>query len=168
MCLALLFHSHQYARVGAIHLSWFLIQCRCSCSGMGLCVCVCATTCTVHKLVSMQVLVHVTAPPHPLHFLLPTPYISSSPSLTFPPPPAYSRQLADLCVDDRAAVRKSASQTLFSTISAHGTLLCQETWHEVLAPVSAYVCTCVVCVCLCVECVHMTNDSLSFHGITVA
>ena len=110
-------------------------------------------------------------PPHPLHFLLPVPYISSSSSLTSSLP-AFSRQLADLCVDDRAAVRKSALQTLFSTISAHDTILCQETWHEVLAQVCTYVCTCVVCkyvcVCLCVECVHMTIDSLSFHGITVA
>ena len=42
------------------------------------------------------------------------------------------RRLSDLCVDDRAAVRKSASQTLFSTISAHGTLLQRETWQGVL------------------------------------
>ena len=47
-----------------------------------------------------------------------------------------SRHLSDLCVDERAAVRKSASQTLFSTISAHGTLLQQETWKDVLWKVS--------------------------------
>lgn len=43
----------------------------------------------------------------------------------------YSR-LGDLCVDSRPAVRKSAGQTLFSTISAHGGLLSQATWHSVL------------------------------------
>ncbi|XP_058791911.1 protein MON2 homolog isoform X3 [Phymastichus coffea] len=43
----------------------------------------------------------------------------------------YAR-LGDLCVDPRPAVRKSASQTLFSTISAHGTLLHQPTWQAVL------------------------------------
>ena len=43
-----------------------------------------------------------------------------------------SRHLSDLCVDDRAAVRKSASQTLFSTISAHGILLQKEAWQAVL------------------------------------
>ncbi|XP_076680403.1 mon2 homolog, regulator of endosome-to-Golgi trafficking isoform X1 [Andrena cerasifolii] len=43
----------------------------------------------------------------------------------------YAR-LGDLCVDPRPAVRKSASQTLFSTISAHGSLLHQPTWQAVL------------------------------------
>lgn len=43
----------------------------------------------------------------------------------------YAR-LGDLCVDPRPAVRKSASQTLFSTISAHGVLLHQPTWQAVL------------------------------------
>lgn len=43
----------------------------------------------------------------------------------------YAR-LGDLCVDSRPAVRKSASQTLFSTISAHGGLLHQPTWQAVL------------------------------------
>jgi hypothetical protein len=38
----------------------------------------------------------------------------------------------DLCVDSRPAVRKSAGQTLFSTISAHGGLLHQPTWQAVL------------------------------------
>ncbi|XP_059169708.1 protein MON2 homolog [Physella acuta] len=41
-------------------------------------------------------------------------------------------QLGQLCVDSRPAVRKSAGQTLFSTISAHGTLLQHQTWHNVL------------------------------------
>ncbi|CAB0031561.1 unnamed protein product [Trichogramma brassicae] len=41
-------------------------------------------------------------------------------------------RLGDLCVDERPAVRKSASQTLFSTISAHGSLLQQPTWQAVL------------------------------------
>ncbi|XP_071082780.1 protein MON2 homolog [Haliotis cracherodii] len=41
-------------------------------------------------------------------------------------------KLGDLCVDPRPAVRKSAGQTLFSTISAHGALLQQETWKKVL------------------------------------
>lgn len=43
----------------------------------------------------------------------------------------YSR-LADLCVDSRPAVRKSAGQTLFSTISVHGSLLELSTWQIVL------------------------------------
>ncbi|XP_046407133.1 protein MON2 homolog isoform X3 [Ischnura elegans] len=43
----------------------------------------------------------------------------------------YAR-LGDLCVDSRPAVRKSAGQTLFSTISAHGALLHQPTWQAVL------------------------------------
>lgn len=41
-------------------------------------------------------------------------------------------RLGDLCVDSRPAVRKSAGQTLFSTISAHGSLLKQTTWQAVL------------------------------------
>ncbi|MCL4134297.1 UNVERIFIED_CONTAM: hypothetical protein GTU68_008830 [Idotea baltica] len=43
----------------------------------------------------------------------------------------YAR-LGDLCVDSRPAVRKSAGQTLFSTIAAHGALLHNETWQAVL------------------------------------
>lgn len=43
----------------------------------------------------------------------------------------YSR-LSGLCVDGRPAVRKSAGQTLFSTISAHGSLLRPATWQAVL------------------------------------
>ena len=41
-------------------------------------------------------------------------------------------KLGDLCVDPRPAVRKSAGQTLFSTISAHGGLLENRTWYSVL------------------------------------
>lgn len=41
-------------------------------------------------------------------------------------------KLGELCVDPRPAVRKSAGQTLFSTIAAHGTLLQQQTWHIVI------------------------------------
>ncbi len=48
----------------------------------------------------------------------------------------YSRH-ADLCVDSRPAVRKSAGQTLFSTISAHGALLKLSTWQIVLWQVSS-------------------------------
>uniref|UniRef100_T2MA63 Protein MON2 homolog n=1 Tax=Hydra vulgaris TaxID=6087 RepID=T2MA63_HYDVU len=43
----------------------------------------------------------------------------------------YSK-LGELCVDPRPAVRKSAGQTLFSTISAHGGLLENATWYSVL------------------------------------
>lgn len=43
----------------------------------------------------------------------------------------YAR-LGELCVDTRPAVRKSAGQTLFSTISAHGGLLKQPTWQAIL------------------------------------
>ena len=42
------------------------------------------------------------------------------------------QRLGDLCVDSRPAVRKSAGQTLFSTVSAHGALLQQDTWRVVL------------------------------------
>ncbi|XP_065255827.1 protein MON2 homolog isoform X3 [Emys orbicularis] len=41
-------------------------------------------------------------------------------------------KLGELCVDPRPAVRKSAGQTLFSTIGAHGTLLQHSTWHTVI------------------------------------
>ena len=41
-------------------------------------------------------------------------------------------RLGDLCVDQRPAVRKSAGQTLFSTVSTHGGLLQEETWKKVL------------------------------------
>ncbi|XP_037071265.1 protein MON2 homolog [Pollicipes pollicipes] len=41
-------------------------------------------------------------------------------------------RLGDLCVDSRPAVRKSAGQTLFSTIAAHGSLLQHSTWQAVL------------------------------------
>uniref|UniRef100_A0A286XII2 Protein MON2 homolog n=1 Tax=Cavia porcellus TaxID=10141 RepID=A0A286XII2_CAVPO len=41
-------------------------------------------------------------------------------------------KLGELCVDPRPAVRKSAGQTLFSTIGAHGTLLHHSTWHTVI------------------------------------
>lgn len=40
--------------------------------------------------------------------------------------------LADLCVDTRPAVRKSAGQTLFSTIGAHGGILLHNTWQAVV------------------------------------
>lgn len=43
----------------------------------------------------------------------------------------YAR-LGELCVDSRPAVRKSAGQTLFSTISAHGGLIKQPTWQALL------------------------------------
>ncbi|PFX29349.1 Protein MON2-like [Stylophora pistillata] len=43
----------------------------------------------------------------------------------------YSK-LGELCVDPRPAVRKSAGQTLFSTISAHGSLLENVTWYTAL------------------------------------
>lgn len=45
--------------------------------------------------------------------------------------------LSDLCADPRAAVRKSASQTLFSTVTAHGTLLEDRSWGVVLWMVGA-------------------------------
>ncbi|CAH1783969.1 unnamed protein product [Owenia fusiformis] len=41
-------------------------------------------------------------------------------------------KLGELCVDPRPAVRKSAGQTLFSTISAHGRLLQRATWQTVI------------------------------------
>jgi len=41
-------------------------------------------------------------------------------------------RLGDLCLDPRPATRKSAGQTLFSTIAAHGSLLAVTTWQAVL------------------------------------
>ncbi|XP_036373628.1 protein MON2 homolog isoform X2 [Megalops cyprinoides] len=52
-------------------------------------------------------------------------------------------KLGELCVDPRPAVRKSAGQTLFSTISAHGTLLQQPTWHTVVWKVLFHLLDCV-------------------------
>ena len=46
--------------------------------------------------------------------------------------------LGELCIDDRPAVRKSAGQTLFSTIAAHGDLLHQNTWQAVVWQVSEH------------------------------
>jgi len=43
----------------------------------------------------------------------------------------YSR-LSDLCVDQRPAVRKSAGQTLFSMIAAHGAMLEKSSWQTML------------------------------------
>lgn len=40
--------------------------------------------------------------------------------------------VGELCVDSRPAVRKSAGQTLFSTISAHGSLLNPPTWQALV------------------------------------
>jgi len=44
--------------------------------------------------------------------------------------------LGELCIDMRPAARKSAGQTLFSTVSAHGSLLQHSTWQIVLWKVS--------------------------------
>ncbi|XP_066580371.1 protein MON2 homolog isoform X1 [Amia ocellicauda] len=52
-------------------------------------------------------------------------------------------KLGELCVDPRPAVRKSAGQTLFSTITAHGTLLQQATWHTVVWKVLFHLLDCV-------------------------
>ncbi|KAI1883388.1 hypothetical protein AGOR_G00230920 [Albula goreensis] len=52
-------------------------------------------------------------------------------------------KLGELCVDPRPAVRKSAGQTLFSTISAHGTLLQPATWHTVVWKVLFHLLDCV-------------------------
>lgn len=42
------------------------------------------------------------------------------------------KRLSDLCINEHSAIRKSAAQTLFSTLSAHGSLLEQATWQAVL------------------------------------
>uniref|UniRef100_A0A665UBH8 Protein MON2 homolog n=1 Tax=Echeneis naucrates TaxID=173247 RepID=A0A665UBH8_ECHNA len=52
-------------------------------------------------------------------------------------------KLGELCVDPRPAVRKSAGQTMFSTIAAHGTLLQQPTWHIVVWKVLFHLLDCV-------------------------
>ena len=40
--------------------------------------------------------------------------------------------VGELCIDERPAVRKSAGQTLFSTVAAHGELLHSSTWQAVV------------------------------------
>ena len=40
--------------------------------------------------------------------------------------------LSSLIVNDQSAIRKSAAQTLFSTLSVHGTILQWNTWQAVL------------------------------------
>lgn len=42
------------------------------------------------------------------------------------------QQLSDLCINQQSAIRKSAAQTLFSTLTAHGSLLEDSTWKAVL------------------------------------
>ncbi|XP_073959007.1 mon2 homolog, regulator of endosome-to-Golgi trafficking [Choristoneura fumiferana] len=42
-------------------------------------------------------------------------------------------RLSELCTEPRAPVRRAASQTLFSCIGAHGTLLSQPAWRALLA-----------------------------------
>lgn len=41
-------------------------------------------------------------------------------------------KISELCIDCRPAVRKSAGQTLFSTISTHGTILVAPAWEKVI------------------------------------
>ena len=41
-------------------------------------------------------------------------------------------KIGRLCMDSRPAVRKSAGQTLFSTLSAHWSTISNSTWHEVM------------------------------------
>ena len=60
----------------------------------------------------------------------------------------YSK-LGELCVDPRPAVRKSAGQTLFTTIAAHGVLLQQTTWQIVLWQVGGNVYTQIFHLTLC-------------------
>ena len=74
--------------------------------------------------------------PPSLHLSLP---LSLSPSLSLSL--SLSRGLSELCADDRAALRKSSAQTLFSTISAHGTLLHTNTWEGVLGEVGHVILT---------------------------
>ena len=52
-----------------------------------------------------------------------------------------SQRVGDLCIDVRPPVRKSAGQTLFSTLSAHGDLLKPRTWNIVLWKVWFYLIT---------------------------
>lgn len=71
---------------------------------------------------------------------------SSEPARDEPALPASDRlwmalysKMGELCVDPRPAVRKSAGQTLFSTINAHGSLLDKVTWYTVLWQVGRWV-----------------------------
>jgi len=64
-------------------------------------------------------------------------------------------QLGELCVDLRPAVRKSAGQTLFSMLGAHGSLLQQQTWQTVLWKVSIVVDTLFISMyCILADCIH--------------
>lgn len=59
--------------------------------------------------------------------------------------------LGELCIDPRPAVRKSAGQTLLSTISAHANLLTPSSWNAVLWQVMnsiGFICS----VCLFIFC----------------
>lgn len=40
-------------------------------------------------------------------------------------------KLSEICIDPRPAIRKSACQTLFATITTHGDLLEAQTWHAI-------------------------------------
>lgn len=41
-------------------------------------------------------------------------------------------KLLDICIDSRPAIRKSACQTLFATITTHGEMLDQRAWHCII------------------------------------
>ena len=47
--------------------------------------------------------------------------------------------LSELCINERSAIRKSAAQTLFSALSAHGSLLQPSTWQAVLWQVKSQI-----------------------------
>lgn len=51
-------------------------------------------------------------------------------------------KLADLCLDRRPAIRKSACQTLFNTIECHSEQFDEDTWSNLLWKVSLYVYRC--------------------------
>jgi hypothetical protein len=67
---------------------------------------------------------------------LTTPFITSISNPSFSPMDRLwlmlFASLGDVCMDDRGAVRKSGSQTLFSTVTAHGTTLQNRAWNAVL------------------------------------
>ncbi|XP_055839382.1 protein MON2 homolog isoform X2 [Episyrphus balteatus] len=79
-------------------------------------------------------------------------------------------KLGELCVDLRPAVRKSAGQTLFSTISAHGSLINGPTWQalvwQVLFPLLDNVRT--LSSCASNEKVDLSSNILIHHSRNTA
>uniref|UniRef100_A0A0K2TVD6 Protein MON2 homolog n=1 Tax=Lepeophtheirus salmonis TaxID=72036 RepID=A0A0K2TVD6_LEPSM len=71
-------------------------------------------------------------------------------------------KLKDLCLDNRPSVRKSAGQTLFSTIAAHGSILQSNTWQAVLWQVLFPLLECVIIQSECAS-TEKESDAIMIH-----